>query len=129
MADPESLVIQTATNMNSEVDPKRWHQKYASSPKFNLFQVFMYFVLTYAWTWSIWWSIAAIMYFYQSLNYWYVFPVGLLASCGPLFASLVLTYKYEGGISAIKTFLKRGFKFKTIPISVYYGSVLTYLLI
>mmetsp|Transcript_40286 Transcript_40286/g.35548 ORF Transcript_40286/g.35548 Transcript_40286/m.35548 type:complete len:317 (-) Transcript_40286:43-993(-) len=109
-------------------DTKFNYRKYATAEDVEIKKLIIYFIIAYAFTWTIWWGLGLILYFYPSLSMWSLFAPGLMGAAGPLVASCYLTYKYEGGRPALKAFLKRGIQFKTIPFWIYYSIFLVYIL-
>ena len=109
-------------------DTKFNYRKYATATDVEIKKLIAYFIISYAFTWTIWWGLGAITWAYPSISMWSLFAPGLLAAAGPLVASCYLTYKYEGGKTALVAFLKRGLKFKSIPFWIYYTIFLVYIL-
>ena len=105
---------------------KPWFQKYATATDIEYKQVVLYFIIAYAYTWIIWFGLLGIIKLLPDVNPWVLLPFGLIGAGGPLFSSMLLTYIYEGGKPAIKSFCLRGLQFKTIPIWIYFAMVLIY---
>lgn len=119
----------TSSKDNDELKSQRqWFQKYATATDIDTKNLVLFFVIAYAYTWIIWFGLLGLIKLLPDVNPWALLPFGLIGAAGPLFSSMLLTYKYEGGWTAVKAFWKRGVQLKTIPLWIWFAMVLVYVL-